>query len=136
MVYCHLCGEEYSDELSFCPKCGARNLAKREEEKKREAERGLVQPDCVIQKPLNVMAIVGIVLSGGMITSLAGMIVSIIAYKKAKSGEFRNSLTDLSKTGIVLGAVFSVLTVLGYVGYFVFAFLFLRDVGNAGFMNN
>ena len=102
MSICHICGEEYSDELSFCPKCGARNLAQREPEE---------------VKPLNVMAIVGMALAASV--PLAGLIVSIIALKKAKTEEFRKPLYGLAKAGVIVGAIGTVYVLVMLIVYIV-----------------
>ncbi len=89
MGFCNKCGRELADGDEYCPKCGA--------------------PNALLPsggKPyLNVLAIVGMALSASGASPLAGLIVSVLAYKKAVAAEFRYPLKGLAKAGIISGAV-------------------------------
>ena len=149
MSYCEHCGQYLSDQDAFCPNCGARNrsfVEVKEPEAPVYQEPVYQQPvyqepapqydkgvNCVEEpaqptKGLNVMAIVGMALSWFGLSSLAGLIVSIIALKKAKAGEFRNPLTGLAKAGVIVGAIMTalvVLAVLAYITYIIVVVLIL-----------
>ena len=90
-----------------------------------------VQP----QRGLNVMAIVGMALSALGFSSIAGLIVSIIALKKANNGEFRNPLTGLAKAGVIVGAIMVGLGVLAVLAWIVYAIIIVLVAGGAAVSN-
>lgn len=107
MANCTKCGRELTGEDVFCPECGERNPS---------------AAGADSRSGLNVLAIVGMGLSViGL--PLAGLIVSIIALKRAVPDRFRNPLAGLSKAGIIVGAaatVYSILMIALSVLYFFF----------------
>lgn len=117
MEYCNKCGRQLSDEDVYCPQCGKRNSAVPDGK----------EPD--LRPALNVMAIVGMALSVGGMSALAGLIVSIKAYKRALAGEFRNPLTGLAKAGIITGAIVTAFYMLFFVFYIGYMFFFIRQFG-------
>lgn len=157
MSYCENCGQYLSDKDAFCPNCGARNRAVPEAEApvyqepvyqeetaepvyapSPEYDRGVnyvAEEEVKPKSGLNVMAIIGMALSAAGISSLAGLIVSIIALKKAKSGEFRTPLTPLAKAGVIVGAVMIGLCVLAVLAYVTFWIIMLIVGGTAAIGN-
>lgn len=103
MSYCEKCGAQMDDTTRFCPVCGAENTA---------AAAQVVDPN---QPPqgLNVMAIIGMAISG---TGIPGIIVSAIAKKRAKSGQYRNPLGPLATAGLIV----SILMTIFWIAYFIF----------------
>ena len=109
MGFCNKCGRELAAGDVYCPKCGA--------------------PNALLPsggKPyLNVLAIVGMGLSViGL--PLAGLIVSIIARKRAVPDRFRNPLAGLSKAGIIVGAASTVYSILMLALSVLYIFFMIR----------
>lgn len=103
MSYCEKCGAQMDDTTRFCPVCGAENTA---------AAAQVVDPNLPPQG-LNVMAIVGMGLS---FFGIPGIIVSAIAKKRAKSGQYRNPLGPLATAGLIV----SILMTIFWIAYFIF----------------
>jgi hypothetical protein len=130
MKYCTHCGKELCDEAVVCTNCGCAAGGPRHggpcpddhgpcpDEPFHGGPNGYGFPR---RRPIDVMAIVGFVLSFFM--PLAGLVVSIIAYNRAKFTDDFNSL-GYAKAGIIISAieiglavVLSVLLLIFFFGY-------------------
>ena len=80
-MYCRNCGKEINENASVCIGCGV--------------------PLKPVQKESNTLAIVGFVLS--FFVSVAGLICSIIGYRKAVSENLDNK--GLALAGIIISAI-------------------------------
>ncbi len=93
-MFCKFCGQEIADNAIICVHCGRPTdqyaTANKSEQK--------TQP---VANKQNTIAIVGFVLS--FIVALAGLICSIIGYKKAKNEGLDNG--SLALAGIIISAV-------------------------------
>ena len=92
-MYCKNCGQEIDDKASICVHCGVAVEQKSED------------------KGTNVLAIVGFVLS--FFIALAGLICSILGYKKAP--EFGGKGKSLALAGIIISIISMALVVLIYI---------------------
>jgi hypothetical protein len=130
MKYCTHCGKELCDDAVVCTNCGC-------------AAGGPFHGPCPEppfnggpngfgfprRRPLDIMAIVGFVLSFFM--PIAGLVVSIIAYNRAKYSEDFNSI-GYAKAGIIISAIeiclIVVLTVLILIFVFGYSSLLLYGI--------
>lgn len=96
MSYCEKCGAQMDDTTRFCPVCGAENTA---------VTAQVVEDPNMPPEGLNVMAIVGMALAS---TGIPGIIVSAIAKKRAKSGQYRHPLGPLATAGLIVSIVMTV----------------------------
>ena len=92
-MFCKNCGREIDDKAIICPHCGV------------EARGG----SCVTQG--NIIAIVGFILS--FFIALAGLICSIIGYKKSKNEGAPYG--GLALAGIIISAISIGLVILVYI---------------------
>ena len=86
-MFCVHCGKELSDEAVICPACGIPT--------------GKMNVKATHGSETNVLAVVGFILS--FFISLAGLICSIIGYKKAP--EYGGNGKGLALAGIIISAV-------------------------------
>ena len=88
-MFCKNCGQELNDNAVICPHCGVAtdNYAK----------------STAVTEQKNTMALIGFILS--FFVALAGLIVSIIAYKNAKKPEFNGDGKSFALAGIIISAV-------------------------------
>ena len=92
MKYCRHCGNEVFDDAIICPKCGCSvDYSNRN-----------VNPINNPSENVSPMSLVGFILS--FFSAIAGLIVSIIAYKDAKRIGSRRSMS-FSKAGIILSSI-------------------------------
>ena len=108
-MFCKNCGKEVSDNAVICPNCGVAtdNYMKTN-----------AQP---AQK--NTMAIVGFILS--FFVTIAGLIISIIAYKNAKKPEYNGDGKSFALAGIIISAVSMGLSLVIGIIYSVILFNFI-----------
>ena len=106
-MFCKSCGHEINENAVICPNCGVAtdNLAKTTAEPAQK----------------NTMALIGFILS--FFVAIAGLIISIIAYKNAKKPEFNGDGKSFALAGIIISAVSlgigiisSIVTVVMWVG--------------------
>lgn len=125
MSYCKFCGSKLEDNALFCPGCGAGRA---------EATEGLPAvperaPEAVVSEPprgMNGFAIAGF--AAAFSVPLAGLILSIIANVRAKSGEYKSPMRSLAVSGIIVSIVMMVLTVLFIIAYLGFMNLMLQKI--------
>ena len=108
-MYCKNCGTEINDNAVICPHCGVAtdNYAK----------------STAVSEQKNTLALVGFILS--FFVALAGLIVSIIAYKNAKKPEFNGDGKNFALAGIIISAVSMGIGLIGGIIYSVFLFNFI-----------
>lgn len=127
MSYCKFCGSRLEEEALFCPGCGA-SRADAIDEPVRAAEPEVL-PAPMAETPaqavspapfrgMNGFAIAGF--AAAFSVPLAGLILSIIALSRAKSGEYKNPMRPLATWGIIMSIVMMVLIVVIIVLYCVF----------------
>ena len=88
-MFCKNCGQELNDNAVICPHCGV-------------ATDNYTKSTAVTEQK-NTMALIGFILS--FFVALAGLIVSIIAYKNAKKPEFNGDGKSFALAGIIISAV-------------------------------
>ena len=119
MNYCTNCGEPRREGAAYCPRCGmaldAVPPALRAPAPAPQTKRGL-----------NVYAIIGLALS--LSVPLAGLVLSMIARDKAKSGEYSKPLKDLADAGLAVSIVMLVLWAVALVAYAAFGSLFFTQL--------
>jgi len=93
-MFCKNCGKEISDNAFVCPHCGVQTGKITSSEDKK-----------------NTIAIVGFVLS--FFIAIAGLVCSIIGYKKAKNEGYENG--GLALAGIIISAIEIALVVILYI---------------------
>ena len=102
-MFCKFCGKEINDNAVICPNCGVatdnyNNAATAPEQK-------------------NTMALIGFILS--FFVAIAGLIISIIAYKNAKKPEYNGDGKNFALAGIIISAVSlggGLIAVIAYIG--------------------
>ena len=129
MPYCENCGTYLPQDASFCPGCGAEN-------KNYVPAEQVSQPDVIYSDNLykseaqpqygptqgtNGLAIAGMVLA--FCFAPVGIILSAIALKRARSGDYRNPLEGLAKAGLIVSII---MTILGVILCIVYAALIIR----------
>lgn len=92
-MFCSNCGSQIDDNASICPHCGVATKNYKPEEQK------------------NVLALVGFILS--FVVAIAGLVCSIIAYKKAD--ELNGNGKAFARAGIIISAVELVLEVVAII---------------------
>lgn len=127
MSYCGNCGNPVTPDLAYCPNCGAENPEYAAPAPAEIAPMGANEPlpyapayepaDCCTRST-NGLAIAGFVLA--FVFPPVGIILSAMACKRAKSGEYRNPLPGLAKAGLIISIIGTVLLVL----YVIFAVVF------------
>ena len=134
MSYCKFCGSRLEDEALFCPGCGA-TRADAVNEPARAAEPTVypihtaetpVKAAAVPPRGMNGFAIAGF--AAAFSVPLAGLILSIIALGRAKSGEYKTPMRSLSTWGIIVSILVMVLTVVFIVLYAVFMTHMMRYI--------
>ena len=88
-MYCKNCGHEVNDNAVICPNCGV------------ATDNYLKTSTAPEQK--NTMALIGFILS--FFVAIAGLIISIIAYKNAKKPEYNGDGKNFALAGIIISAV-------------------------------
>ena len=106
-MFCKNCGQELNEQAVICPHCGVAtdNYAK----------------TTAVPEQKNTLALVGFILS--FFVSLAGLIVSIIAYKNAKKPEFNGDGKSFALAGIIISAVSMGI---GLIGGIIYSILFVN----------
>ena len=100
-MFCKNCGQELNDNAIICPNCGVAtdNYTK----------------NTPVPEQKNTLALVGFILS--FFASVAGLIISIIAYQNAKKPEYNGDGKNFAYAGIIISAVALGLSVLcGIIG--------------------
>ncbi len=115
MKYCTHCGKQIPDDAIICPECGYNQQTVHN-----QPQQGYYTAPTDTYSP---MSIVGFVLS--FVATLAGLIVSIIAYKNAKEINSPKSMT-FAKAGIIISSVAIGLSV--FVGIITFIFVIFAGV--------
>lgn len=115
MAYCGNCGAQLRDDMPFCSNCGAANPEYVQTPYYGE-ETSLLneQPDYGYRdeapaptQGTNGLAIAGMVLA--FCFAPVGIILSAIALKRARSGDYRNPLEGLAKAGLIVSIICTVL---------------------------
>lgn len=103
MKYCSHCGKEVLDEAVFCPHCGCSVQGTPDDtlnkQQQQQQPNYAPQPQQESYIPLTV---VGFVFA--FVSSLVGLILSIVAFKNAKEVGNTKSMA-LSRAGIIISAV-------------------------------
>ena len=97
-MYCYKCGREIEENVSNCPFCGAKQGMHHEEEVHKQAEKFNVL--CIVGFALSISSVV---LSFSFLTSLAGLIVSIVGVIDCNKKHERGRVFGI--IGIVIGAI-------------------------------
>ena len=108
-MFCKNCGSEVNDNAVICPHCGVAT--------------DNYNKATAVPEQKNTMALIGFILS--FFVSLAGLIVSIIAYKNAKKPEFNGDGKSFALAGIIISAVSLGLGLIGGIVYSIVFFNFL-----------
>lgn len=90
-MYCKHCGSEINQNAVVCIHCGC------------AVEQQAVQEQSTAEGKTNTLAIVGFVMA--FIIPLAGLICSIIGYKRADK-DYNGSCKGLALAGIIISAIF------------------------------
>lgn len=99
-MFCPKCGKEIMDEAVICPHCGCATR---------------IGAPHVEEQKTNIFALVGFILS--FFFALAGLILSIIGYKKAP--EYNNSGKGLALAGIIISSATMVLAIIYSIFYII-----------------
>jgi len=99
-LFCPKCGKEIMDEAVICPHCGCATR---------------IGAPHVEEQKTNIFALVGFILS--FFFALAGLILSIIGYKKAP--EYNNSGKGLALAGIIISSATMVLAIIYSIFYII-----------------
>ncbi|MDE7168051.1 MAG: zinc-ribbon domain-containing protein [Clostridia bacterium] len=88
-MYCKNCGKEVNENAVICPNCGVPtdNYTK----------------SAAAPEQKNTLALVGFILS--FFVTIAGLVISIIAYKNAKKPEYNGDGKNFALAGIIISAV-------------------------------
>ena len=124
-MFCKNCGKEIANDAAFCPYCGTKIKCENSYSNTINASPYTYTPQPAPKDTSNTIAIVGFVLS--FFFCLAGLICSIIGYKKAKEEGFDNK--GLAIAGIVISAIELAVVVL-YI--FIFVITIGIIIGGAG----
>lgn len=106
-MYCRNCGKELDDRAVICPNCGIQVGEFKSNNSNSE---------------INTLSIVGFMLS--FFVNIAGLIVSIIAYRKCRDEKINGK--GLALAGIIIGAVSiasNLLVIISWIGMFSCALL-------------
>ncbi len=132
MEYCAYCGEPLNGLQRFCPHCGSANPSYTGDTQSSGYEGGYAVPQP--QTPLrgtNGLAIAGFACAFSV--PLVGLILSVIAGKRAASGEYQNPLPGFAKWGKIISIVSMVLIALFISLYVVLIVYAVRNSGNIDF---
>ena len=102
-MYCKYCGEEINEKAVICPKCGQIINAE-----------ALGRTTSSTSNQTNVLALVGFILS--FFVSIAGLVCSIIGYKKAP--EYGGNGKNLALAGIIISAISIALSIIYVIAIF------------------
>ena len=105
-MFCKYCGKEVNENAVICPNCGVATD---------NYNKATVAPE---QK--NTMALIGFILS--FFVAIAGLVISIIAYKNAKKPEYNGDGKSFALAGIIISAVSlcgGLIAVIAYIGVFI-----------------
>ncbi len=94
-MFCSHCGKEINDNAVICPHCGVAT-----DNLKRQTTAATPAP---ASAESNTLAIVGFVLS--FIIAIAGLICSIMGYKKAQEPGMNGNGKGLALAGIIISAI-------------------------------
>ena len=111
-MYCKVCGHEVNDNAVICPNCGV------------ATDNYLKTTAAPAQK--NTLALVGFILS--FFVTIAGLIISIIAYKNAKKPEYNGDGKSFALAGIIISAVSMGISLIVGIAYSIFLFGFLMSL--------
>lgn len=121
-MLCNNCGHENADGVIFCVNCG-------NEMHPQAAE--VVEPTCaepVMPKPAKIMGLIAMICGivslvmclcygSGLVFGIAGLVLGILAKKKAAEVNLKNSQAQL---GFTLGLIGLIANILFYVAYIIF----------------
>lgn len=98
-MYCFNCGKQIYDSAMFCPECGTKIIQWQEQvhDGKGFAIAGLV------------FSIIGFFPLYGFISGLLGIILGVVAKKRANKLNYKNCVIKMSTADIVIGIVIMVL---------------------------
>ena len=113
-MFCKNCGKEISDDAAFCPHCGTKIKCENAYTNTFSESPYAYAPQPAPKDTSNTIAIVGFVLS--FFFSIAGLICSIMGYKKAKEEGLDNK--GLAIAGIIISSIEIAIVVL-YIFVFV-----------------
>ena len=88
-MYCKNCGKEVNDNAVICPNCGVGT--------------DNYNKSVNVPEQKNTLALVGFILS--FFVNVAGLVISIIAYKNAKKPEYNGDGKNFALAGIIISAV-------------------------------
>ena len=100
-MFCKNCGKEVNDNAVICPNCGV-------------ATDNYNKSAAPVEQKNN-MALIGFILS--FFVSIAGLIISIIAYKNAKKPEYNGDGKGFALAGIIISAVSMGGALIGVIAY-------------------
>lgn len=110
MQYCTKCGKELQDNFTYCPFCNTK-VANNEmmNDSQIRGERGNFSPtkqsianQLKTSEPLDILCLLGFIFS--FVVMLAGLILSILAYKRVKD-EGKSINKTLAKIGIIIASL-------------------------------
>ena len=100
-MFCKNCGKEIANDAAFCPYCGTKIKCENSYSNTINASPYTYAPQPAPKDTSNTIAIVGFVLS--FFFCLAGLICSIIGYKKAKAVVVLYIFIFVITIGIIIG---------------------------------
>ena len=118
MKYCRHCGNELCDGAVICPKCGC------SVDYENKMQSGNQAP--TDNENYSILSILGMIFA--FVETIAGLILSIVAFNEAKKTGNQKSLS-LAKAGIIVSAVFLGLAVVAFAIWFLFFIIALSMGG-------
>ncbi len=115
-MYCIHCGKQVTDNSKFCPYCGGALP--------QEVKKPAQSAPTPVQKN-NLLAIIGFILS--FVEGVAGLICSIIAYKKADK-DFNGDKKNFALVGIIISSVSIVSEILAAIFFCIYGYLFFYEM--------